>query len=704
MQKPSFKNAAPLILASRRFLWGVAVLGLVVSLLQFALTQKEIGRFLSERGAPTINELLVRQQQRLSFDQYIVKAMTNYLSAGPSVREQAVERFKSLPHYADSSVVALFRYTIRDGQAKDRELLLNLGQPEGLFLEPDHLDDLAAAALHTHIQDLSVAMVLSEKENPGNKWLAFGRVVRGAQEARRVVIGIAPFSRVFKDLYAAIERGELLSVTLSDTFAANEESGKILTLTSPTEDHTWAPHITGRDQIHFEDKTWNVSYIAHPGTYTWLMAALPFIFLVAGCALTLALVLFLRSASVRGSEVSTLAHSLRQANEKLSRQMQDEEKMARALRESEQKYRAIFENAGIGISQIAPTGEWINANRTMAQILGFDNAQELLLAQPDLHGRLFIDPSVRRDWFSRLETTNQKGREVELRNQKGGTVWVNMTGHAVRDPMGDVTHFECTMFDITERRRAELELMAAKENADFANRSKSEFLANMSHELRTPLNAIIGFSEIIRDQLFGPVGQQQYVEYAGDIYDSGSLLLSLINDILDMSKIEAGKRELAETTMDIEQMVRAVSRLVAARAKAGKLKLVMNVPHNLPALRAEERAIKQVLTNLLTNAIKFTHEGGSVTLTASVDDRNHMIIKVEDTGIGMSPDEIPVAMAPFGQIESALSRKNQGTGLGLPLTRALVELHGGTLTLQSKVGIGTVVTLTFPSDRVVGKV
>jgi len=446
------------------------------------------------------------------------------------------------------------------------------------------------------------------------------------------------------------------------------------------------------------------SYWSRAGhAYAGLLFFLPYLLLFVGVALTIGLVAYLHVTSSREVKISSLAISLHKANAEMNRKIVEEKKMAHALRESEQKYRAIFENAGIGICQIAPSGEWMNANRTIAQILGYKTAQEILLAQPDLHGDLFVDPHARRDWFARLEGTSQMGQEAELKTVTGKKVWVNMTGHAVRDTMGDIMHFECTMFDITERRKAEHDLIRMKEEADFANRSKTEFLANMSHELRTPLNAIIGFSEIIRDQLFGPVGQAQYVEYAGDIHDSGQLLLSLINDILDMSKIEAGKRELAESVMSVEDIVRSVSRLVLARAKTGKVRLTASVPSGFPFFRAEERAIKQVLTNLLTNAIKFTPEGGTVTLSAERAEDDSLVIKVQDTGIGMTPDEIPIALAPFGQIESALSRKNQGTGLGLPLTRALVELHGGTLTIESEVGKGTTVVLSFPKERLVKK-
>jgi len=456
-------------------------------------------------------------------------------------------------------------------------------------------------------------------------------------------------------------------------------------------------------QFFFTYKGIEKTYLVSHSAYAKILFYTPYFFLITGLGLIFTLLSYIYYTSSKSSRVSSLAISLKKANAELNKKVEEQKKMSRALRESEQKYRAIFENAGIGICQIAPTGEWMNANRTMAQILGYDKAETLLLEQPDLHGNLFVDPHARKDWFARIEEESQKGLEAEIKTSSGANAWVNMTGHAVRDPIGDIEHFECTMFDITERRRAELDLFRTKEEADFANRSKSEFLANMSHELRTPLNAIIGFSEIIRDQLFGPVGQDQYVEYAGDIYDSGSLLLSLINDILDMSKIEAGKRELNEKTIDLKEIMRSVSRLVAARAKEGRVKLTLSVPQNIPNFRCEERAMKQVLTNLLTNAIKFTPEGKTVSLSAKISDFDQIIITCKDSGIGMSKEEIPIALAPFGQIESALSRKNQGTGLGLPLTRALVELHGGKLKLQSEVGKGTTITLEFPIERTVRK-
>ena len=371
-----------------------------------------------------------------------------------------------------------------------------------------------------------------------------------------------------------------------------------------------------------------------------------------------------------------------------------------ALQECKRQYSEIFDNADIGIFHIAPDGTWTSANSTAAAILGYTSVKELLNAQPDLHGKLFVDETRRAAWLGGVRDSRRYAEEMAVYTNDKHIRWISLSGHSTQDGSGH-DGYECTMYDITERRQAEMALTRAKEQADFANRSKSEFLANMSHELRTPLNAIIGFSEIIKDQLFGSAGQPQYVEYAKDIYDSGQLLLSLINDILDMSKIEAGKRQLHEVVLNIDTIVQSVVRLVAARAAQGKVRINVHVPRDFPSLRGEEKAMKQILTNLLTNAVKFTPEGGSVTISAMIDADGHMNLTVIDSGIGIAPQDIAVALAPFGQIESALSRKHQGTGLGLPLTKALVELHGGALNLTSEIGNGTTVTLTFQPERVV---
>ena len=249
------------------------------------------------------------------------------------------------------------------------------------------------------------------------------------------------------------------------------------------------------------------------------------------------------------------------------------------------------------------------------------------------------------------------------------------------------------------RETVERELVAAKDKAESASRAKSEFLANMSHELRTPLNAIIGFAEIIRNRTFGPASER-YSEYAGDIYNSGNHLLALINDILNLSKLEAGKFQLQEQTVDLAATVDACMLLVEAQAFQGDIRLSVSLDPEVPFIRADERRLRQVLINLLSNAVKFTPEGGKVIVT-SARRSGGLAISVRDTGIGMAPEDIPKALAPFGQIERKVRRKQEGTGLGLPLARQLVELHGGTFAIESTISVGTTVTFLLPASRVV---
>ena len=249
--------------------------------------------------------------------------------------------------------------------------------------------------------------------------------------------------------------------------------------------------------------------------------------------------------------------------------------------------------------------------------------------------------------------------------------------------------------------RHERLLSRARDEADRANRAKSAFLAHMSHELRTPLNAIIGFAEIIEKETFGPANSAKYREYAADIHHSGNHLLEVINDILDLSKVEAGRLSLEETEIDLAQVTDSSLRLVKQRMSGSGIRMVNEIPEDLPRLLADERLVRQILLNLVTNAVKFTPRGGEVRLRAEVDPGGELTLCVSDTGVGIAAEDMSVVLERFGQANPFTSRsRHEGSGLGLPLVKSMIELHGGRLELESEIGVGTRVTLTFPRDRV----
>ncbi len=255
--------------------------------------------------------------------------------------------------------------------------------------------------------------------------------------------------------------------------------------------------------------------------------------------------------------------------------------------------------------------------------------------------------------------------------------------------------------EIGERLEAEQRILAAHEAAENANRSKSLFLANMSHELRTPLNAISGFADIMEKEMFGPLGDPHYKEYARDIHASGHHLLAIIDDILDLSRVEAGHSGFDGTESTIEDVVASCIPLVRRRAEEGEVSLYTNIERDLPRLVVDVRRVKQILINLLSNAVKFTEPGGRIEVFARMNGEDALEITVKDNGIGMRAEDIPKALEPFGQIDASLTRKYEGTGLGLTLVKQMTEAHGGSLHIDSQLGVGTAVTVRFPANRVV---
>lgn len=269
---------------------------------------------------------------------------------------------------------------------------------------------------------------------------------------------------------------------------------------------------------------------------------------------------------------------------------------------------------------------------------------------------------------------------------------------------GRIAELEMTR-DLLEKQGAELSqtadnLFHAREQERKANEAKSQFLANMSHELRTPLNSIIGFSEMVKLQAIGPVENERYLEYAGHIHSSGKHLLELINDMLDLAKVEAGKLELEEEVVDFGQIYEGCRVLLEHRIAADGLQVNVMLPNDPPLLLADKRKIRQILFNLLSNAIKHTPAGGRIVTTVYTHPEMGFIFSISDTGVGMAPEDIPRALEPFGQVGDPLVKGDLGTGLGLPLTKSLVELHGGTINVVSQTGQGTTVTVKMPPSRI----
>jgi two-component system cell cycle sensor histidine kinase PleC len=281
-------------------------------------------------------------------------------------------------------------------------------------------------------------------------------------------------------------------------------------------------------------------------------------------------------------------------------------------------------------------------------------------------------------------------------------------------PRSKLQRYGAQMGHVVERNLTEMALLAAKQesdraadaarlallNAESANRSKTEFLANMSHELRTPLNAIIGFSDVIQNEIMGRIEDTpKYIDYARDIGEAGSHLLSVINDILDIAKIEAGQLDLREDAFDVGDALDACITMLSNRAEDADVQLICEDGQPQVTIWGDEKKFKQIVLNLLSNAIKFTPKSGHVTLSTGIGSDGDFVLTVSDTGVGIAKADLEEALAPFSRVHNPQQRLHEGTGLGLPISRALAELHGGTLEIESSAGLGTTVTVRLPAER-----
>jgi PAS domain S-box-containing protein len=371
---------------------------------------------------------------------------------------------------------------------------------------------------------------------------------------------------------------------------------------------------------------------------------------------------------------------------------------ARNLSREHERLLRVIDAVPVLVCATDRDGRYIFCNQRFAEFVGL-RASRLVGRQPlEAHD----DPLARS--LNELDHRMLAGDDVptsfeeRIIDRDGKPCDLLTTKAVYRGDDGDDAMVVTVSIDITARKRAELDVLAVKEQAEIANRSKTEFLANMSHELRTPLNAIIGFSQVMAGEMLGPMATPRYVGYARDILGSAEHLLGIINDILDVSRLETGKLDLVEELIDVPKAIADLLQLVESKARAAEVRVVVRREGEVPRLRGDLRKVKQIVLNLVTNAIKFSRMGGEVEIMLK-SAGGGVTITVTDHGIGMEPHEVELAMAHFGQVTGPWTRQHAGTGLGLPLAVGLTELHGGTLTIQSLKGIGTTATVAFPPTR-----
>ncbi|EWY37437.1 hypothetical protein N825_17660 [Skermanella stibiiresistens SB22] len=686
----------------------VILLGVALSLSMFLVVRKQTAGQISESLGTQADRATETIQRRTRLLEDTVRATSALFNASGNVTPQEFTSFLGHILPARDGADLMFWTPDAEGPVDVAYLIGKMTEDSSVFsLETDpELRGLILTALSG--RPTTVAVLDSSGAIPG-----LGRVLAVASPTRRRVDGVVTGAAVglvgLNELFqiATNERGgDMVAPALRVFDPAEPETSLYVRDHQPSLELTaMVGPVTRRTRLAIGDRIWVAEFRAVMVSLPPALALAPIGTLLGGLVVTAMLAAYLNTAQRRAHDVGALASHLERINRELKLRVDENDRTAAALSESERKYREIYENAVEGIFQTSPEGRMLSANPALARIYGYSNPAEVLAALQDIGLQLYTDPGRREEFTYLLDLHDAiHGFESEIRRKDGTTIWIAETARAVRDPRGRLLYYEGKVEDVTERRAAEELSRIAREEAELANRAKSEFLTNMSHELRTPLNAVIGFSEMIMTEAFGPVGQAEYVDYARDIHDSGTQLLNLINDILDMSKIEAGKKELMDTVIDISRVMSSCVRLVQARARFGGIGITVDLPPDLPFVRAEELSLKQILTNLLTNAVKFTPEGGEVEVSAAVEPDGTLAISVADTGIGIAPEDIEKAFAPFGQIESSLSTKTQGTGLGLPLAQSLVALHGGTLTLDSAPGEGTTVTIRLPADRVVDRV
>nr|WP_243846451.1 PAS domain-containing sensor histidine kinase [Rhizomicrobium palustre] len=363
-------------------------------------------------------------------------------------------------------------------------------------------------------------------------------------------------------------------------------------------------------------------------------------------------------------------------------------------------YREFFDNAIEGIFRTTPDGHYLDVNPALARIYGYDSPEEMKAGLTDISSQLYVD-SRRRDEFQALMAQHDQVSDFvsEIHRRDGTTIWIKENARAVRDWSGKLICYQGTVEDVTAKFEAERAIKRGLKRAEEANATKNAFLAMMSHELKTPLNAILGFSDMVRREMLGPIGTAAYRGYMNDIYNSGVRLLAIINDVLDVARLEGAaitlNRQLA-LPQDVAETALDRARHLTGTAQA----VTIDIPSDMPSLHVDQNRLSQVLANLLCNALKFTPEGGEIRLSAAFQKDGGVHFEVCDSGIGMSEETIALVLQPFHQADASLARRFEGAGLGLPIAHALTELHGGRLAIRSAEHKGTTVTIELPPSCV----
>jgi len=403
----------------------------------------------------------------------------------------------------------------------------------------------------------------------------------------------------------------------------------------------------------------------------------------------------------------SLRHQLREEIEERKRVEQTLLTSEQHSKKNAEMFRAVIDGAPDAIFVVDITsdnaGKFVDVNAAACINLGYTREELLKMSVPDIE--VGISQQDRDENYQILNTRKLSQMTGVHRRKDGTTFPVSINNKTFED--GERIYSVALVRDETEWQKIENDLRIAGEKAEHARREaeaanqiKSDFLANMSHELRSPLTSIIGFTEMMRGEFYGPIDNEKYSDYLDSIHVSGTHLSNLISDLLDISAIEEGRLELFEETVEIKEVVVSSYIIVQPRANVGKINFTIEMDKKLPIILVDSRRFKQILVNLLTNAIKFTPEGGSVNLGVDIENDGSLQIVVKDTGIGMDENGIAKALTKFGQIDSEQSRKHQGTGLGLPLTKELVEMHGGSMLIDSDLGSGTTIKVLIPKDRV----